>query len=131
MKKVLIISLLYFLSTYQVFGQVEKRDWVITNDTIFGKINWDTREMLSITQEKDSLIVLIEIKDIYLYQINGSIKYGNAKKPVVKEKLVILNDTTISQKLKMLELQVWKNKNQINMTKQTLTEFYLERKRAE
>jgi len=99
MKKLLTTISLFIIFNLSVNAQSLSGDWVIIKDTIFGKINWDTDEMLSITQKKDSIMLLIEKKDIYIYQFKGNIKYGGARKPIIKENSTVINDSSLFRNL--------------------------------
>lgn len=92
MKNLFLFFILLLLITSS-HGQSSFNNWVITNDTIKGKINWVLDDMVSITENKDNQTQILYLKDIYKYYFEGKIKYGTAPIPIIRENWVITKDT--------------------------------------
>jgi hypothetical protein len=92
MKKLFLFFILAIL-VFNSNGQSASTDWVITTDTIKGKINWVLDDMVSITAKKDSQTQILYLKDIYKYFFEGKSKLGKAPMPIIKENWVITKDT--------------------------------------
>ena len=101
----LVIFLL--IGSLNSYAQSIKSDWVITNDTIFGKINWENDDMVCITESRDSALRLIGLKDIYKYFYSeGLTKYGTAPKPIYSSSKILKTDTSLVAILRKQQKQI-------------------------